>query len=222
MPFGQFTKADLKALKKAEKKLVSRPKRTVRQIAKTEVRRAGEPKQHRFYYTGNPDYNGTIQELSLVPQGDNYNQREGVQLRPTKLHCRFHIGLGAIAGSFVRLIIFRWHPSIAATGSPVAASILDNTTPTNLLGTSGAPMCPQQFIEKSMYSILHDKTYVLDQSVKEQQFVEFNIYGKKLGGKVKYTGTSTNSFNGIFMLALSDLAVGPAVTLMSELHYKDL
>lgn len=94
-----------------------------------------------------------VSQLSIIPQGDSDNMRNGDRLKFKYMQFRLFIHKdpnSATAFHFNRFIIFQWKPSI----SPVASDIL-------LLGVTGTVNYTSQYNhdKRQLYKILYDKTF---------------------------------------------------------------
>lgn len=210
--FGANKKAKLSEPQKAQ------VKKTIKQILANHI----QHKQWVEFHTVNVDFSGGVYHITPIPQGVGERARVGNSIRPKRLKMRVHSAI-ADNTNMVRMIIFRWHPS-AAAGVPTPASILDDTAPTIHLGTTAAPLMPHNWDDRSMYTVLWDRTFVLDSQAPQQAVLTLDLYGKKLGSRISYVDSSTTAvMNGLYVLYVSDsgVAAHPSLSFTSELEFED-
>lgn len=210
--FGPNKKAKLSEPQKAQ------VKKTIKQILANHI----QNKQWIDFHTVGVDFNGGVYHISPIPQGVGERARVGNTVRPKRLKLRVHCGI-ADNTNMVRMIVFRWHPS-AAAGVPTPASILDNTAPTIHLGTTNAPLMPHNWDDRSMFTVLWDRTFVLDSQAPQQAVLTLDLYGKKMSPRISYVdGSTTAVMNGLYVLYVSDsgIATHPILTFSSELTFED-
>lgn len=212
--------ASFKANKKAK---LSEPqkvqvKKTIKQILSNHI----QNKLWTDAHTASVDFAGGVYHITPIPQGATEHSRVGNSIRPKRLRMRVHAGV-ADNTNMVRMIIFRWRPS-AATGVPTPASILDNSAPTAFIGTTNAPLMPLNWNDRSMYSVLWDRTFVLDSQSPQQAVLTLDLFGKKLSPRIEYVDASTTAvLGGLYVLYISDSGAvsHPSLTFVSELEFED-
>lgn len=193
-------------------------KKTIKQILSNQI----QNKVFMAYHTASVDFAGGVHHITAIPQGAGERARVGNSIRPTRLRMRVHASV-ADNTNMLRFIVFRWHPS-AASGVPTPSSILENTAPTALLGTTAAPLIPLNWADKSQYTVLYDRAFVLDSQAPQQALLNLELYGKKINTRIHYVDASTTAvLNGIYVCYLSDsgVAAHPPFTFTSELQYED-
>lgn len=193
-------------------------KKTIKQILANHI----QDKLWIAAHTASVDFVGGVYHITAIPQGVTERSRVGNSIRPKRLRMRIHAGIGDNT-NMVRMVVFRWHPS-AAAGVPTVYSILEDTAPTAFVGTSNAPLMPYNWADKQMYTVLWDRTFVLDAQSPQQAVVNLELYGKKLNPRINYVDASTSAvLNGLYVMYISDSGAvsHPTLTFTSELTFED-
>lgn len=133
---------------------------TVRQV-KSLIRHSQEVKymqsaqrQGTIDTTSYVDSAGWIQQINMLPQGDDEGQRSGDQIRMQSIRLNFSIINAAVNFARVRVILFTFRQE--RTGAPV--------TPGDILseiGNSLSPVSSYNMRNEGAYSILSDKVYTV-------------------------------------------------------------
>lgn len=154
-----------------------------------------------------PDSSGAIQNLSVVSQGNNNQNRQGDVISPTSLKLRLTASIHASAtATQLRVILFKSKTTAITTVTQII-----NTAAINAFKAED-----YRYISK----ILYDKVFQLDSVNRPEMFLHKYI---KLGGIMGYPGsTTTPNRNGVSILLISDEAANvPLVAYTSRLHFKD-
>lgn len=216
-------RASVKSFTSNKKAKLSEPqkaqvKKTIKQILSNHI----QQKVHFHYATHSVDVAGAVDHLTAIAQGVGERQRIGNAIRPTRLKMRIHSGIGDNT-NMLRFIIFRWHPS-AAAGVPTLASVTEDVAPTNLLGTTGAPLIPLNWPDKSQFTVLYDRSFVLDANAPQQVLLNLELFGKKVNPRIHYVDTSTSAvLNGLYIAFVSDsgAVAHPTLTYTLQLEFED-
>lgn len=160
------------------------------------------------------DFNGTIENLSLIPQGDTDFQRNGDMVYLQGISYNFSMVHGDTTNLF-RVIIFRWNiPTSLA--NPTANTILD------IVGSTNAPLANyvKDFRRQRRYTILFDRTYSV--SADGRPVFNKHLY-IKLRNQLAFEASGTTGRGHIFSLVISDsgAAPNPAFNWASKLLYTD-
>ena len=99
-----------------------RRRQTVKQVAYKALRKANaaerkkEVKHNAITIADTtPSTAGAIEEVSVVPEGDTNNSRDGDLIFPTSLRFRARmVQAGAATNSFIRIIVLRWISEVPA------------------------------------------------------------------------------------------------------------
>lgn len=103
------------------------------------------------------DWNGVIQQINLIPQGDDVGQRVGDQIRMHNIRLNFSIVNASANFTRVRLILFTFRQE--RTGAPVVpGDILAE------VGNTQAVISSYNWRNQSAYSILWDKVFTVSSS----------------------------------------------------------
>ncbi len=156
--------------------------------------------EHKFFDTvlsiRPVDFNGFILPLTLIPQGDGDQSRDGDSLKLMSYTFRGYGTIGAVNAT-LRIIIF-WDKQDQIT-NPV--DILD----TNYVGTNNAPNSPKSHDRRFRTKILHDKIYNLTNTGGNSR-IKFKNYNKVLR-RIQYNNGTTNALTGsLKMLYISDVS----------------
>lgn len=155
---------------------------------------------------------GTINCLSQMGQGTDYNNRIGDSLKIQKLVFRAKLLMNtASTGTIVRVLIIR---DLFQQGV--------DPTFTNVLGGAN-PLNPKNFLLRDRFSILVDELIYLSNSGEDGCSLHYNIPHE---GHIKYIGTTaaaaSNGFGSLYLLTVADEATNvPTFTWNSSLYYTD-
>lgn len=207
-------------------RLLGKPKRTrlFKKIVNRAIKYAGESKYlNTLVGTTYIDYNGTLQCLSLVPQGSTDVTRIGDKLMPTSLDICGHFVLPQTLAnrpySFVRMIIFRWLQDTDDT-NPTVSDIVDYA------GSDQVVLTSPVHDKRPDFNILYDSgPKMVSPLLTAGQTLHLNLKMRlKLAGKeISFVGASTSGRNHIYALFLADVPAtyNPYVRMFSRLNFKD-
>lgn len=160
------------------------------------------------------DFNGSITNISAVPQGDTDLSRDGDELYIRSMTVKFNWIVGD-ATNLVRTIVFQW---------------LNNSTPTvsgttgvlNAVGLVGSPLEPYIHDQRSYFRILYDKTFQLTTNHSQQMGTAYiTKFPRK---KISYSASGTTIVNGgLWLIFLSDSGAAnhPSVIYKAKLNFID-
>lgn len=143
---------------------------------------------------------GNVLPLSLIGQGDNHGEREGISIKNSRLSGRLHFIYDAAAtnSSCIRLIIFKWKQESGVL--PTVAQVLDTTGSLDYLA-------PKLYTNRFQSKILYDRIHVLNEAGNMAQVQNLDI---KLFGHTNYnnTGNTITALDdgGYYMLTICDVA----------------
>jgi len=161
------------------------------------------------------DYNGSIVDISAIPQGDTEITRDGDQLGLISFQTKFILSCSD-ATNAVRVIIFKWKMD-SAFGPPSTTDILYN------VGSTYAPVAMYNHDRRDCFSVIMDKSYelILGTSRAETPLVKF---GKKLKGKIRFNVGATSGKNKIYAMYISDSAVvgNPTIRAIFRINFVDV
>lgn len=174
-----------------------------------------EKKYRDTTFTGSVDWNGSILCLSLCGAGDDVNNRQGNSILCRSLYDRMDIQANANAvNTYFRIIIFQDKEN---TGTdPTPADVLQT------VGSNLAPTSPLNVDHISRYSILCDKSMVMD----AQQGIT-KMFSKYINMQthLKFTGiNATDIYKGaLYMLLISNQNTTnlPAYQLSNRMGFYD-
>jgi len=208
--------------KRVSKAKVSNSKSLSNAVRKA-IKYSGESK---YFYTNigtsNVDWNGLIQNLTLVPQGTTDVTRIGDSLTPMSLEVRGHLVLNQAGRQYCmgRMLIFRWLQDTDDT-SPTVTDVLD------FVGSDQVVLSAIAHDKREDYNILYDSGPFLLTTIGASGYSDqiFNMKKTiKLAGKeIKFVGGGTNARNHIYAIFVSDVpAVNqPYCRFAFKLNYKD-
>lgn len=176
-----------------------------------------EPHLHTLETSFNYNWTGQITDLSLIPQGDQSNQRTGNKLLPRYLNLNIHVNQIALTGALIthathRLIIFRyWGESTDA---------VPNVTPSDVLATVGTQYAPVTHLNDNntgsrgdrtrRIDILRNEFFTLDLVSRTSMDFQYNIEMNKASQKnhIEFRSATTEQAisGGLFMLVITDNA----------------
>jgi len=161
---------------------------------------------------------GLLTDMTLVGQGTGDQVRIGDKIKPVSIEIKGQILANSIIDrNLMRIIVFQWHPN-STSPVPVSSDIL--------LYTGSAANCvisPYQWDTRANFTILHDKTYVLQGNASSNNYLHpfhFKVYPKKA---ISYIAGSTAGLNKIYCLVLSDSSAinFPSIAYIYQMRYKD-
>lgn len=149
-------KKDKKNASKSKSRVLSKnQKKAVAEIIKA----SSEPDYFRTEIAGGTDilYTPTITDVSLVPIGDENEQRQGQRIEPSSLEFKVRLGYGGVSAPVsnvplsVRMVIVRWKPD-TATDLPTTMDdvITDGVDPYDAL------LVPMK-VQRGKFNVLYDK-----------------------------------------------------------------
>ncbi len=140
---------------------------------------------------------GSIQNLCLVAQGDDFNTRDGRRIKLQHIDVRCQVVQHATAtNTTLRYIIFRTKNDQAAV--PAVTDVLNNVDPLSHYEKSN---------NQHSFTVLLDRTIYLSDS---SQTIKSLNFRRKLQTHVDYSGTGTTEANtgrgALYMLLIADEA----------------
>lgn len=155
------------------------------------------------------DTTATVWALGNIAQGDDYNERIGLEVNAKSLQIKGQVLWNPIAGyNTCRLVILIFY----ARGSPTPANVYDYSTAYGLRN-------PQHAVKADRH-VLYDKTFVVDAYHRSKVI---DVY-KRLHHKILFEGVlgSDRSIGSIWAITYSDAAVNtPTVDINTRLYYTD-
>lgn len=235
MPYNRIVKKAIKRYPAARKRWnVYYP--AARQLASDVMYLKGlinsEPKYHIVQASNNYDYNGIVQSLSTISQGDGTSDRDGNMVLPRYLTINMSFG-GTIAGNtpvVVRMIIFRYWGEATSASATV--------TPSEVLATIGSQYAPYTHLNddntgskgdrQRRIEVLKSKLVNFDNINMRDCVRKYNIVvngGNKPKEHIKFSSATTSGpvSGGFYILFISDNATGTNAkfTLESKLTFYD-
>jgi len=164
--------------------------------------------------TGTITNAGVVSSLSLIAEGNDYNQRDGHSIKAISLEARLTMqSYNATTNNMFRWIVFR---DLEQNGvQPTAAQLLES------VGGAYAPNSAYQHDNTERFEILHDVLH----EVSYDRPVAL-LFGTKLGCHIRFSGTTaadaSNKEGHIYAALFSaDGANGPAHNAYYRLCYVD-
>jgi len=187
-------------------------KAEVKQMIKSVMQAEVEDKY--FLFNSLPtavDFNGTTQDLLLVPQGITDSTRIGDEIRLTSISLELQV-IGVDATNLMRVIIFKWRPSTVAS----VAAILPFA-----LASANAPLSPYSRDRSVDYKVYFDRTFALSTATNVSQVVKFHNIPVK--GLCQYQSGTTTGTNHLYLLVISDsgAAPNPSINYMTRVNFTD-
>lgn len=176
------------------------------------INRRSERKYHNFLLSAGRDYSGSVNDLSVISQGDGGTSRDGDSLYLLSCRAKITFELGDTT-NLCRCIIFQSHQNT----TPVPSDIIDGT----YVGTTEAPLASYNSTQKRMFSVLYDKTVALHTY---KPIVEYDTgYLKIKRRKVKFNLASTAGQNKIWLLFITDsgAVAHPTCTILGRTTFSD-
>jgi len=161
---------------------------------------------------------GNIFTLVLPGQGSTDSTRVGDDIKPVMWELRGYLSGGNIHA--MRVVLFQWH--IESTTAPTFGNILNGAAS----GTSTqAPFAfPAWDYQKTMFNILSDKMFYAQGTGTDMNILNYRVKipGTKLRKIHFINGSTTDCFNGLYMLTVQDGAVTlNTLNCSSRLTWKD-
>lgn len=213
MPPRNYRLAMKKSGRKYEPKALNKTQKAqVREVIKTERKKNSELKffRRQLVFASVLDFNGAVESVSDVPQGDLDSNRNGDRLTPVSLRLSYTL-YGETNSFLCRFIVFRW---------------LENTVPTvaDILIVTGSGYAINggyQHDQRHLFNILYDKAHVCSNNGNENVIVTKTL--KMAAKQIDYTAASTAGSNKIYVLGITDrnLATSGTVQYVSRLNYYD-
>lgn len=197
--------------------------RQVQALTRTLSANKPEEKQILIGSAINSDFSGTIQSLSLIAQGDDFNSRTGDTINITRHVLRYYVLGGSDAiPHCLRVIVFR--DTFQNGVLPTVSNVLESVA----IGTSAAPISNHHFLyvlRQKRFVIISDKTYDISPNgkvVHHECLVFPNPY------KIYYNATTgvtaAEGKNSTYILFLGDNAASgtnPDLIYQSQLIFTD-
>jgi hypothetical protein len=197
--------------------LPSGEKRAIKKVVRDMLSSTDETKYFDVTLTQQTiDYNGRIDHLSAVPQGDSDSQRDGDVILPKRLDIMIRIDEPSgvtLQSNLTRCLVFRYKPTIT-------------TTPGNIitLGTVLAPLSPFQWDYLVNFDVLYDEVFVTGDyggtPISHVKKISLNLKRNKIQYVAGSTGTAAGK---LFLMFVTDQVTSglPIVTYYSRLQYLD-
>jgi len=158
-----------------------------------------EYKAHEINTVNNYDIGGEVLSLTNgIAQGDGYNTRDGISIKPMRLSGRCYVEMNVSAPTTLfRCIVFRGKNEKGEIYTPQGNSQLDILDPDAI-----GPLARKNRDNRFGTKILYDKLFTLSQSGTRAKVLDLNI---RLDGHVNYENTTTDVDNGgLYILLISD------------------
>lgn len=173
-------------------------KRVAKKVVASYARRTVELKFFSTNASLSIDVGGGLFNLSVVPQGDTDQTRDG-----DMLYCKglsFNYACYPSETNVMRVIIFRWNVS-NALASPTPSSVLDN------VGFVNSPLANyvQDQRRQRLFTILYDKIHGINldnPTVVRHKYI-------KLRSRIAFDAATTAGKGHIFLLVVSDSGAVP-------------
>lgn len=158
---------------------------------------------------------GSAYSVSLVPQGDDVNSRDGDSLKAVALDFRFTLTVSDATNAF-RVIVFQYLENTAIQ-APIITQILDTATITGV----NAPYL--FYRRKNSTRVLIDKTYNLATSTDTAVIATHWKIPIKSHQMMEFTPGLTTGYNTIIVALISDstAAAHPTLGGLARLTYTD-
>lgn len=159
------------------------------------------------------DYNGRVDILNLIPQGDTDITRDGDSLKMMNLHLRSQFTVNVNSDCNVRLIVYFDKANVVTAGS----DLLEVT------GSSAAPWSFKNYDKRFQSKIIFDQRFILTTDAAAQQYVTIDKMFA-IGKHTQYeAGTTTINSGALKVLVISDLVTTnlPTVSHYSRITYVD-
>lgn len=137
--------------------------------------------------------NPTIDWLSSISEGNDYNNRQGISVKSNSLFLRGYLTLPSTAtvGHVVRFILFLDLEGLGT--APTASDLLETSTDVN---------SPLNHFNGKRFKVLYDRLHVL--SISGPEIKPFKVY-KKCGHHIRWSNSTTATREGhIYAMYLSD------------------
>lgn len=192
-------------------------KRAASKVLGRYIRNKVEVKYLSLNATTNPSYNGSLNVLSSISQGDTDSSRDGDACFLTSLTFHYSINVNTTATyNQVRVVLFRWNVSTDLAAA-TSAQIMDNPGFSNTPLSNYVMDSQRQKRFKILYSKLHS-VYSNGRSVINK------AVHLKLKSKLSFSGGSADARGHIYALFLSGDSPGanpPFVQYASKVNFTD-
>lgn len=189
----------------------------VRRYVKSQITRSLETKYYnRLNQSISPDYTGVLYDLTqLITQGDTVAQREGDRINLRDIEWRGQLSL-ADSHNYLRFALIQVHYD-SQGHTPVASDFLE--TVSNGL----APVSIWKWENRSEYTVLWDKTYLLDSTTTPVAQFSGKVGPQKLSKPVLYNPGLSTGIGHVYLLTISDSAAvsHPTFDYDMRIKYKD-
>lgn len=198
--------------------LSKRQARAVAKIASKQINKRAETKHHLTENSYAVSSAGSSMiHLTGVPQGDTSITRDGEEIYIRSVQARYQMTNGDENNEF-RIIVFQWFDD----GLPTLDDILQGGA-----GTSYPYLAPYSEDSLDKRRILYDRVHTMDNNYSggvKSGYGKFMIT-KIPRRKMEFDGSATSTpMNGIYVVAVSDSAAAPHVTLrlFTKLRFLDM
>lgn len=177
-----------------------------------------EKKYHDTLISGSVDYNGTINLLTDIDQGDTNVTRSGNSILAKSLLIRYSVipDVSSANTSYMRVIICQDTMNLGTT--PAVSDVLQNTA------SASAPLSHynNQYSAQYRFKILYDKTHGLSNLQSTPAYVSEKLM---VNDHIKYTGTqgTDEGKNNIYLVLISNQVTSllPAFSCYSRVKFYD-
>lgn len=167
-------------------------------------------------------YNGTLQDLCLIPlstSSSDDTKRVGDQVIYYRMEINYAVfNATATTTNMVRVILFQWKQY----STPTIGNILLNNNP-DLVGTADAPLAFYNHDQRGLYNIIYDRRHNLNYTNTYFTSKHLVLKSKRIRKKIQYIANSTNGYNHIYFLIISDDGAisYPTYSFASRITYMD-
>lgn len=180
MPYKKNTKR--KQRRRPQKKRGPTTKQLATRIKKLE--HTEELKYDDTYNTSAISTTGTLLVLSVLAQGDDFNQRVGEEMRAKYINCKFRfIKAASVNAPQVRILLF-WDKQTNGVGPVLLTSTAPDTALLDVTTIGSSLICPHNYRTKKRYKILHDELIIFDVDSSLNIQTKLRRMNKKLGGAI--------------------------------------
>lgn len=156
-------------------------------------------------------WTGSVVDMFVPVQGDGYNQRDGDEILAKMCDLRWQLTLGtSLVASTARIIIYWDKMNTCPNPSSILASV----------GSADAVISRYNQEYRQNWTLLFDKTYIIDNVNKASYIVKFR---KALNKKIVFNTAGTTARKGqLKVLYISNKAAGvdaPLFIQQSQVHF---
>lgn len=196
-------------LKKSKTAKTMQASRSMRKVARSELRKFQETNFWDINITQVATWGGAIHSLTAVPQGTADQNRIGDKLTPVSMTFRYHV-ISPTSG-VIRLIFFRYKLS----STPVPGDVLISTN----LGTSFGVTSGYEHDLRSDFEVLHDVTLGSTAGSSSELIVRKKFKKMASSKKIEFVASGASGRNKVYLLVIGNKATSPTVVLTSRLNY---